>query len=204
MSDSDDVVRAAVHEAIVKRRQTGVRFKPHGIVNALAAQRVKVTLTAVKKLRDEIERELGPMSPAERRRKFSNSPMQSPNRTTPRARHQNPTSPSDGDDENRWPTPLITLTYAEYMELCENFREDTDEEVFSWIDLVYRVEESDPPFIGFPYGEDANRRIDLGTFAIVLTDILAQRAANEGRTSAYDPDLPLTPLEIWAKPGGVV
>jgi hypothetical protein len=199
LGDNDAIVRDAVRDAVRKSRQTGVRVKPHGIVNALASQGVKVTLTAVMQLRAEIERELGPMSPAERRRMFYKPRVQPPKRMAAHTTRQHPPVPVEAGDVEAtpWPAPTITLTYDEYIDLCDHFRDDTDEDENTWIDLVYRLDDADPPFLGFQYGEDSDRRIDLGTFAIVLTAILAQRAENEGRTSAYDPDLPLNPLEIW-------
>jgi len=206
-------LEAAVRKEVMRCRKSGIRFNAHKVANSFAVLGIKVTVSTVRKLRAEIERELGPVQPIyrERARTTRARPVVAPAREPIVV----PT------DDRPVTTPYRVIDYAsgrvtealhsdivldanDYDQLCDVFMDDYDYEERKQIDLAYvlkteeQTKDGKPVLcLGYEYRRDAEFPIDRADFVLQLTAVLADRARDRGEISAYDPELPMEPLEIW-------
>jgi hypothetical protein len=210
-------LEASVRQEVISCRARGVRFNAYKVANGFAAQGIKVTVSKVRTLRTEIERELGPVQrdPQDRLkptrpRSFAINIQKSDGPAaddTPIIRPYRLIDYTNGDVTEA-PYQGLTLDTEAYKELVEAFVYEDDYEQGNQIDLTYVLMTADQTddgrpvlCLGYEYRKDADVPIDRADFVMQLTSLLAQRAAARGDMSAYDPEQPLDPLEIWYEIG---
>jgi hypothetical protein len=197
-------LETAVRQEVISCRARGIRFNAYKVANSFAVQGIKVTVSKVRTLRTEIERELGPVQRAHqerlkptRPRAFAITVHKSDGPAADDTPVIRPYRLIDYTSGNVTEVPYqgVALDIDDYNQLVDAFVDEEDYEQGNQIDLTYVLMTEDQTgdgrpvlCLGYEYRKDADFPIDRADFVIQLTSLLAQRAAARGEMSVYDPE----------------